>query len=127
METELHNCYTCGMVSKTVCMRDANLAFDVGCKDWSPRTVIRVLPNDGNDMTTDRDIVDRLRDSQPKGTYSGYLLNDAADEITRLRAVSVSAQRMLEAWDAKTPLAWQPENNVALLEDLRSALVRAQK
>ena len=33
----------------------------------------------------DRDIVDRLRDSQPAGTSGGFLLNDAADEISRLR------------------------------------------
>lgn len=33
-----------------------------------------------------RDIVDRLRDSQPAGTTGGYLLNDAVDEITALRA-----------------------------------------
>ena len=32
-----------------------------------------------------RDIVDRLRDSQPEGTCGGLLLNDAADEIQRLR------------------------------------------
>jgi DNA-binding IscR family transcriptional regulator len=35
--------------------------------------------------SSDRDIVDRLRDSQPKGTTGGYLLNDAADEIVKLR------------------------------------------
>ena len=34
----------------------------------------------------------------------------------------VAAQRLLDAWDAKTPLAWQPENNRVLLEDLREAL-----
>jgi hypothetical protein len=34
---------------------------------------------------SDRDIVDRLMDSQPKGSTSGYLLNNAADEIVRLR------------------------------------------
>jgi hypothetical protein len=33
----------------------------------------------------DRDIIERLRDSQPEGTTGGYLLNDAADEIKRLR------------------------------------------
>jgi hypothetical protein len=35
----------------------------------------------------DIDIVEQLRDSQPKGTKDGLLLNDAADEIVRLRAV----------------------------------------
>ena len=34
----------------------------------------------------------------------------------------VAVQRLLDAWDAKTPLAWQPENNRALLDDLREAL-----
>lgn len=34
----------------------------------------------------------------------------------------IAAQRLLDAWDMKTPLAWQPENNRALLEDLREAL-----
>jgi len=33
----------------------------------------------------DRDIIERLRDSQPPGTAGGLLLNDAADEIYRLR------------------------------------------
>ena len=42
-----------------------------------------------------------------------------------LLAVSVAAQRLLDAWDAKTPLAWQPENNRVLLEDLRAALKTA--
>ena len=32
-----------------------------------------------------RDIVARLRDSQPDGTVNGLLLNDAADEIEALR------------------------------------------
>lgn len=32
-----------------------------------------------------KDIVDKLRDSQPTGTVGGLLLNDAADEIVRLR------------------------------------------
>jgi hypothetical protein len=36
-------------------------------------------------LDADRDIVDRLRDSQPSGTNAGFLLNDAADEIERLR------------------------------------------
>lgn len=36
-------------------------------------------------MDGNRDIVDTLRDSQPQGTVGGYLLNDAADEIQRLR------------------------------------------
>lgn len=44
-----------------------------------------------------------------------------------LLAVSVAAQRLLDAWDAKTPLAWQPENNRVLLEDLRAALKTANK
>ena len=44
-----------------------------------------------------------------------------------LLAVSESAQRLLDAWDAKTPLAWQPENNRALLEDLRAALKTANE
>ena len=35
--------------------------------------------------TSDRDLVDRLRDCQPKGTTGGYLFNDAADEIVKLR------------------------------------------
>jgi hypothetical protein len=51
--------------------------------------------------------------------------NDGAASLVRsdaLLAVSESAQRLLDAWDAKTPLAWQPENNRALLEDLREAL-----
>ena len=34
----------------------------------------------------------------------------------------IAAQRLLDAWDAKTPLAWQPENNRVLLENLREAL-----
>jgi hypothetical protein len=42
-----------------------------------------------------------------------------------LLAVSVAAQRLLDAWVAKAPLAWQPENNCALLEDLRAALKTA--
>ena len=37
----------------------------------------------------------------------------------------VAAQRLLDAWDAKTPLAWQPENNRELLEGLRTALLTA--
>ena len=37
----------------------------------------------------------------------------------------VAAQRLLDAWDSKTPLAWQPENNRELLEGLRSALMGA--
>lgn len=32
-----------------------------------------------------RDIVERLRDSRPSGTINGSILNDAADEIERLR------------------------------------------
>ena len=51
--------------------------------------------------------------------------NDGAALLVRsdaLLAVSESAQRLLDAWDAKTTLAWQPENNRALLEDLREAL-----
>ncbi len=39
-----------------------------------------------------------------------------------LLAVRDSAQRLLDAWDAKPPLAWQPENNQHLLEDLRTTL-----
>ena len=43
----------------------------------------------------DRDIIERLRDSQPKGTTGGYLLNDAADEIKRLRdALGVIARNV---------------------------------
>lgn len=38
-------------------------------------------------LGVNRDIVDRLRDSQPTGTSGGLLLNDAADEIQRLRVV----------------------------------------
>ena len=44
----------------------------------------RLVAKSGEDKS-DRDIVDRLRDSQPKGSTSGYLLNDAADEILQLR------------------------------------------
>lgn len=32
-----------------------------------------------------RDIIETLRDSQPENTQGGLLLNDAADEILRLR------------------------------------------
>ena len=43
----------------------------------------------------DRDIIERLRDSQPEGTTGGYLLNDAADEIKRLRdALGVIARNV---------------------------------
>jgi len=45
----------------------------------------------------DRDIIDRLRDSQPKGTSGGLLLNDAADEIAALKA----RVRVLEALQVK--------------------------
>ena len=63
------------------------------------------------------------------GTMAGILNNVMPKEnalpsvpSNALFAVSESAQRLLDAWDAKTPLAWQPENNRALLEDLRAAL-----
>jgi len=45
--------------------------------------------NEGGDMSgdaSDRSLVSRLKDSQPKGTTGGYLLNDAADRIQQLEA-----------------------------------------
>jgi hypothetical protein len=39
----------------------------------------------------------------------------------------VAAQRLLDAWDMKPPLAWQPENNRELLEGLRAALPKANE
>jgi hypothetical protein len=56
--------------------------------------------------------------------------NDTAALLVRsdaLLAVLAAAQRLLDAWDAKTPLAWQPENHRALLEDLREALHMVNK
>jgi hypothetical protein len=45
-----------------------------------------------------------------------------SDELRELRAVAVAARRLLNAWDIKPPLSWQPENNWNLLEELRMAL-----
>jgi len=46
----------------------------------------RDYKNEGECADSNRPIVDRLRDSQPKGTTGGYLLNDAADRIQQLEA-----------------------------------------
>ena len=57
---------------------------------------------------------------------SGALQLASRENATLKRHVDVLAlasRNMLEAWDNKTPLAWQPENNPELLEKLRSALL----
>lgn len=55
------------------------------------------------ELGADRDIVDRLRDSQPEGTEGGLLLNDAADEIERLRdelqLASDTARYACDGWN----------------------------
>ena len=56
---------------------------------------------------------------------------DGIKAVTRRQEMTatttVAAQRLLDAWDSKTPLAWQPENNRELLEGLRSALMGANR
>lgn len=47
----------------------------------------------------DKNIIDRLRDSQPTGTTGGLLLNDAADEIVRLRKVETTVAIFLHELD----------------------------
>ena len=42
-------------------------------------------------------------------------------ELHKQDDIVQAARRLLEAWDAKRPLAWQPENNPALLDALRAA------
>jgi len=37
--------------------------------------------------------------------------------------LEISAQRLIDAWDNKSPLAWQPENNKSLIDELRAALL----
>lgn len=45
-----------------------------------------------------RDIIERLRDSQPTGTSGVYLLNDASVEIEVLRNDLTVALQMLADW-----------------------------
>ena len=40
-------------------------------------------------------------------------------------AVFAAAQLLLDSWDAKPPLVWQPELHRELLEGLRAALLTA--
>ncbi len=53
--------------------------------------------------------------------------NDKDAEIAALKrqveVLALASRNMIEAWDNKTPLAWQPENNPELLKKLRSALL----
>jgi hypothetical protein len=60
-----------------------------------------------------RDIVDILRDSQPTETRGGLLLNDAADEILKLRGA-------LEFY--ANPNHWMPINGDANISTVFTAL-----
>jgi hypothetical protein len=40
----------------------------------------------------------------------------------RLKVLEQAAQALVDAWKAKPPLAWQPENNPTLLENLAHAM-----
>lgn len=63
------------------------MASAVPAEDIGPGEVVNHWNNriGGRGMTQEIDLVKALRQSQPKGTKNNFLLNDAADEIERLR------------------------------------------
>ena len=52
------------------------------------------------------------------GNANARLISAAPDLLAACEAV-------VSAWESKSPLAWQPENNHALLDNLRSAILKA--
>jgi len=62
----------------------------------------------------------RQQASESQGGLSPIRSETLSASVDKL---PVAAQRLLDAWDNKHPLAWQPENNSELLEGLRSALL----
>lgn len=62
---------------------------------------------------------------EPRMDISSDIINANARLIAAAPALYAACKAMVDAWASKDPLAWQPENNPALLSGLRAALTLA--